>query len=99
MPSYRKKPVVVQAFQMTKERRIDNREWPTWLNEAWNKDPDQKGAVFPKDYLDSDGTDELCIFTLEGVHLVNFDDYIIQGVSGELYPCKPDIFNATYDRV
>lgn len=99
MPSYRKKPVVVQAFQMTKERRIDNREWPTWLNEAWNKDPDQKGAVFPKDYPDSDGTDELCIFTLEGVHLVNFDDYIIQGVSGELYPCKPDIFNATYDRV
>jgi hypothetical protein len=84
---------------MTKERRLDDREWPTWLNEAWNKNHDQEGAVFPRNYPDSDGTDELYIFTLEGVHLVNFDDYIIQGVKGELYPCKPEIFDATYVKV
>ena len=33
---YRKKPIVIEAFQMTKERRQDNSEWPSWLNEAWN---------------------------------------------------------------
>ena len=38
-------------------------------------------------------------FTLEGDHKVNFDDFIIQGVQGELYPCKPDIFEETYDEL
>lgn len=32
---FRKRPVVIEAFQMTKERRWDNSEWPTWLHEAW----------------------------------------------------------------
>ena len=36
MPKYRKRPVVIEAFQMTKERRWDNSEWPNWLHEAWN---------------------------------------------------------------
>jgi len=38
----------------------------------------------------------LTIYTLEGNHTANLDDYIIRGVKGELYPCKPDIFEATY---
>jgi hypothetical protein len=97
MAQYRKKPVVIEAFQMTRERRSDNSEWPEWLNCAWNKPHDEEGAVFPKDYPESDGTDELCIFTMEGVHLVTFGDWVIQGVRGELYPCKPDIFAATYE--
>lgn len=97
MPFFRKKPVVIEAFQMTREQRQDNKDWPDWLNEAWNKPHDAAGAVFPKDFPDSDGTDELCIFTMEGVHLVTFDDWIIRGVSGELYPCKPDIFERTYE--
>lgn len=99
MNSYRKRPVVVEAFQMTEERRADNSEWPSWLHEAWNKSHDEPGAVFPKDFPLSDGHDELLIYTLEGVHLVNFDDWIIQGVTGELYPCKPDIFDKTYEKV
>jgi hypothetical protein len=74
---YRKKPVVVEAFQMTHEARVDNRDWPEWLNAPL-------------------GT-TLSIGTLEGEMLVDFGDYIIQGVKGELYPCKPDIFEATYD--
>lgn len=95
--NFRKKPVVIEAFQMTEGRRGDNIDWPNWLNVAWNKNHDEPGAVFPKNYPDSDGTDELCIFTLEGVHLVQFGDWIIRGVKGELYPCKPDIFEATYE--
>lgn len=95
---YRKKPVVIEAFQMTRERRSDNREWPEWLNRAWNMDFRGVGAVSCADYPDSDGkTDQLVIRTLEGVMYVGWNDFIIQGVKGELYACKPDIFAATYE--
>lgn len=96
---YRKRPVVIEAFQMTMERRQDNKDWPEWLNDAWQKEHDEAGAVYPKDFPKSDCTDELCINTMEGVHTVSFGDYIIQGVKGELYPCKPDIFEMTYEAV
>lgn len=100
MPNlYRKKPVVISAFQMTRERRQDNKDWPEWLNEAWNRNHTQVGAVYPEAYPNSDGTDRLVILTLEGTHLVSFGDWIIRGVSGELYPCKPDIFALTYEVV
>jgi hypothetical protein len=94
---YTKKPVTIEAFQMTKERRMDNSDWPQWLHEKWQLEPNDPNAVYPSNYPNSDGTDELEIFTLEGVHRVSWGDYIIQGVQGELYPCKPDIFEATYD--
>ncbi len=93
---FRKKPVVIEAFQMTKERRSDNSEWPNWLHRAWNGNPHEKGSVWPSNYPKSDGSDRLVITTLEGDHFVDFDDWIIQGIQGELYPCKPDIFEATY---
>lgn len=41
--------------------------------------------------------DRLCIFTLEGVHMALVGDYIIKGIKGEFYPCKPDIFEQTYE--
>ena len=96
---FKKKPVVIEAFQMTEARRQDNAEWPEWLNVAWNKSQGEPGAVFPVDFPNSDGTDLLVIHTLEGVHLVGFGDWIIQGIQGELYPCKPEIFEKTYDPV
>lgn len=40
-----------------------------------------------------------CIDTLEGEMLVSEGDYIIKGVEGEFYPCKPDIFHKTYEEV
>jgi len=43
--------------------------------------------------------DGLIIHTLEGDHLANYNDWIIQGVKGEFYPCKPDIFEMTYEKV
>jgi hypothetical protein len=94
---YRKKPVVIEAFQMTRARRQDNSEWPDWLNRAWNEPRGATGSVFCS--MDSDGTGPLAIATTEGVMTVGWDDYIIQGVKGELYACKPDIFAATYDPV
>jgi hypothetical protein len=98
MAKFRKKPVVIEAFQITRETRQDNRDWPEWLNRAWQQEPSE-GAVWPNDYPNSDGTDQLAIGTKEGVMMVGWDDWIIQGVKGELYACQPDIFEATYDRV
>lgn len=94
---YRKKPVVIEAFQMTKERREDNSEWPWWLCEAWQLDFNEEGSLSCVDFPTSDGTDKLQIRTLEGVHSIEWGDWIIRGVKGELYPCKPDIFAMTYE--
>ena len=46
-----------------------------------------------------DALNGLVIETLEGNHYASIMDYIIKGVAGEFYPCKPDIFNATYEKV
>lgn len=97
---YRKKPVEIEAFQMTPERRNNNSEWPHWLNEAWQKSVPQMGAVFhcADGCLEGEPT-PLFIQTLEGTMKVGWGDFIIRGVKGELYPCKPDIFAATYEVV
>jgi hypothetical protein len=95
---YRKKPVVIEAFQMTRERRADNKDWPIWLHDAWNKEWMEDGAVFGEDRPDSDGTDALCVQTLEGVMRVGWGDYIIKGIKGELHPCKSEIFLGSYDK-
>jgi len=102
MAKFRKKPVIIEAFQMTLERRWDNSDWPQWLHKAWQREPSE-GAL----WIDPDGNtaegrdspDELVCGTLEGVHKITFGDWIIQGVHGEIYPCKPDIFAATYEAV
>lgn len=98
MNKYRKKPVVIDAFQMTKERRMDNSAWPSWLHSAWNFPDNTPGALQRVSYANS-LPDVLEIVTLEGKMLIDWDDWIIQGVTGELYPCKPHIFAATYEEV
>ena len=101
MVKYRKKPVVIEAFQMTEARRWDNSEWPEWLHRAWQKPVSEQGALFcsADGCLEGETHTPVFIQTLEGTHRVSWDDWIIQGVRGELYPCKPDIFAATYERV
>jgi hypothetical protein len=98
---YRKRPVIIEAFQMTRERRLDNIEWPEWLNRAWNKEIATVGSLYCTESRPStpDNIEPLRITTLEGNQLVSWDDYIIRGVQGEIYPCKPDIFQATYEIV
>lgn len=80
---YRKKPVVIEACRFM----IDS-YMPDWF-----VDNVSSGIIITH----ADGTCD--IETLEGTMKANFGDYIIQGVDGELYPCKPDIFEKTYDRV
>jgi hypothetical protein len=92
---FRKKPVVIEAFQMTKAHRSDNSDWPNWMHQAWQLDRETPGSLYPTEEGTAHGT--LSIDTLEGQHLVLWDDWIIQGVKGELYPCKSDIFSATYE--
>ena len=90
MSQYRKKPVIIEAFQYG----IDNR--PDWFDDK----------VTSNDIITHIGTDiketqdYYCeIKTLEGVMTGQLGDFIIQGVSGEIYPCKPDIFEKTYELV
>lgn len=59
--------------------------------------PDVGRLVEKADVIQKDAS--LLIPTLEGVMEARPGDYIIRGVNGELYPCKPDIFNKTYERV
>lgn len=82
---YRKKPVVIEAVQFT------------------NDEPETLIAL--QEFMDSDvrvsyknpEKPVIKIETLEGVMDASIGDYIIKGVSGEFYPCKPDIFKTTYE--
>jgi len=89
---FRKKPVVVNAVQYT--RQFD---WPEWFHDAVS---DNTVTVHGTGKFVS--PTELCyclINTLEGVHHCAENDWVIQGVKGELYPCRADIFEMTYERV
>lgn len=88
MPKFRKKPVEIEAYQIPPEGDETTRELPAWLVTAICN-----GTVRA---LEDGG---VVIATLEGHHRGNVGDWIIRGVKGELYPCKPDIFDATYDPV
>jgi len=100
---FRKKPVVIEAFQMTKERRWDNSDWPVWLNKAWQANPGEEGTIWiDPDAPIAEGHEsaaELLCGTLDGLRRIDWNDWIIKGVINELYPCKPDIFEMTYDSV
>jgi len=103
MYTFKKKPVIIEAFQMTLARRWNNSEWPGWLHEAWNGDPDTPGSLWidPDEppNPEHDSADGLMIGTLEGALKLTFGCWIIQGVAGELYAWRDDIFRATYDQV
>jgi hypothetical protein len=98
MPKFRKKPVEVEAFQMTLEDMQFKDDWPLWLHDAFAMDRSMEGSLSDFE-IEGDGVTKMVIKTLEGDHQVSPDDWIIQGVQGEIYPCKPDIFEATYERV
>jgi hypothetical protein len=93
---YRKKPVVVDAFQYDGELTGSDGEYyvPDWAADAFEKD-----IIYHKTENIFEGPWEMYIRTLEGDHHISVGDYIIRGVKGELYPCKPDIFELTYEPV
>lgn len=83
---YRKRPIEVEAYKYQKE--LGNNRLMNWLA--------QQGANVTG-WLFHDG--EVTIPTLEGAIKAIDGDWIIRGVKGEFYPCKPDIFEATYEAV
>lgn len=94
---FRKRPIVIEAFQMTYKARHEFKTWPFWLLVALNTERGQCGALFVN--LHDPESGRLVISTLEGCHNVSWDDWIIKGFKGELYACKPDIFKETYEQV
>jgi len=92
--NYRKKPVVIQAIQWLGE---DHRSMFEFLTKRDDGIIMAEGENFYIDHSKVDGG--LVIKTLEGEHLASIGDFIIKGIKGEFYPCKPDIFEATYDPV
>jgi hypothetical protein len=81
---FRKKPVVIEAIKFTGENFPEINEWAN-----------VERLNVSRDIL----RDALQIDTAEGTMTASIGDWIIRGVKGEYYPCKPDIFEATYDEV
>jgi hypothetical protein len=96
---FRKIPLVIEAFQMTEERRNSNDGWPEWMHKAWQLDKNEPNSLHPLQTIPESPNGLLCIRTLEGEMLVSWGDWIIQGVNGELYPCKDVIFRKSYEEV
>jgi hypothetical protein len=82
---YRKKPIVIEAFKWTGD--AEQVEDPVWICDAIRDG--RAAVVYP----------ELRIKTLEGTMIASPGDWIIKGVVGEIYPCRNDIFEATYEKV
>lgn len=85
MAQYRKRPVVIEAWQWNGETRT---KWPRYLIDV------PTGEI-----RDGRKVVELRIKTLEGEMTAQRGDWIIKGVRGEVYPCKPDIFSETYEAI
>ncbi len=83
MAKYSKKPVVIEAVQVTDRT----------FNDPHPNDEHIPGVIYDPMSRQAE------IKTLEGTMTARIGDWIIRGIEGELYPCKPDIFAATYDPV
>ena len=107
MAKYRKKPIVIETTQWFK-----NGDHPKDGDCAKLKDLVEPEGKIVRRYNNPIGDgNEFCqhcnnamhihgwIDTLEGGHIVCPKDWVIMGVKGEFYPCKPDIFAATYEKV
>lgn len=82
---FRKKPVVIDAVQLVSVKR-----GKAFFSDCGGPWPDWANPWEVKD-------DHVLITTLEGEMRADPGDYIIRGIKGEFYPCKPDIFAATYE--
>lgn len=90
MGKFRKKPVIIEAVRWTGSEVEGGA--PPWLVEALGKNPDDVGSVIRV-------IDKVRIKTLEGAVMAAPGDWILKGVEGELYPCRSDIFEKTYQEV
>lgn len=90
---FRKRPVVIQALQWTGDNRHQVLEFIGEKGGHWQASVPETGDV--AGMLPG----AIVIYTREGNHTATAGDWIIRGIAGEFYPCKPDIFRDTYDRV
>lgn len=88
---YRKKPVVIEAFKLGAD------PMPDWFADAITENRVTLHGTSSGHYHAYDTNAD--IETLEGRMHAEYGDYIILGVKGEIYPCKPDVFRATYEAV
>ena len=94
MKKYRKKPVVIEAFQLSYEQALGKEPVPLWFISAI------ENGIVSVHCTDKINNSQYCLInTLEGTLKSNYGDYIIQGVNGELYPCNPDLFEKTYEEL
>lgn len=95
MGQYRKKPVVIDAIKL--ENRYESIYNAVEFVYSIGMETSVIGAnATVRDVQEREGLD---IVTLEGTMKASFGDWIIKGIKGEFYPCKPDIFEATYEAV
>lgn len=96
MAKYKKKPVIIEAFQYDGDLKDRNGVYyvPDWFVSAFEDGVARYGRTEPEA-----PQCEMMIKTLEGDMHVSVGDYVIRGVNGEIYPCKPDIFEKTYEPV
>lgn len=95
MTMYRKLPVVISAFEL-------GRQWPQDECNEWFHEAVTAGVITTYNMGSvPESTDDpyIEIKTLEGIMRGEVGDFIIRGVNGEIYPCKPDIFKQTYTEV
>ena len=92
---YIKKPVQIEAIQLKENNIIEVFDFLDGANYRETKSAEEledfNQMMLKQGYIE--------IPTLEGIMKASFGDYIIKGVKGEFYPCKPDIFQATYKEV
>ena len=100
MTIYRKKSVVVEAFQLTKANHKTPELWPEWLQQAFvvKADDDRVGKVWFGDaVLAMFENGALVIGTRGGVDIACIGDWVVKDEWGKLHSCKDDIFRATYE--
>lgn len=96
---YRKRQVTIEARQLDGDTANDHDIY-LWIEASTQGSFDPLSEEIPTSGVSIDPSDgSLMIATLEGVMHARRDDWIIHGVAGEFYPCKPDIFRATYEPV
>jgi len=90
MGIYRKKPVEIEAMQISEQTEFEIVKW-------------SEGKVYTSPVLEPTENNPKGVYwqieTLEGIMTALPGDYIIKGIKGEFYPCKPDIFDLTYDKI
>lgn len=92
MNTYRKKPIIVEAFQWKGDEENGTPGWFHAARTHWRNYGSVRGGIAREGSA-------LRVYTLEGVMRAEHGDWIIRGVKGEIYPCKPDVFAATYEAV